>query len=98
MAETRYRAEKAYNNQEFMNSREACALRINAEYMEPESRFEKFGVQDTIVFFGSARFKSKRQAQAALKDARQSGDDVKAAEKALACPAIRKTPAPLPKN
>lgn len=84
MADTRYRAEKAYNNREFMNSREGRALRIHAEYMEPESRFEKFGVQDTIVFFGSARFKSRRQAQVALKEARGSGVDVEAAEKALA--------------
>ena len=84
MSKSRYRAEKAYNNREFMNSREARALRIHAEYMEPESRFEKFGVQDTIVFFGSARFKSRRQAQAALKEARQSGGDWQAAEKALA--------------
>ena len=84
MADTRYRAEKAYNNREFMNSREGRALRIHAEYMEPESRFEKFGVQDTIVFFGSARFKSRRQAQVALKEARGSGIDVEAAEKALA--------------
>jgi hypothetical protein len=73
MADSRYRVEKAYNNRGFMNSREGRALRIHAEYMEPESRFEKFGVKDTIVFFGSARFKSKRQAQKALKDARQSG-------------------------
>ena len=84
MAETRYRAEKAYDNREFMNSRQARSLRIQAEYVEPETRFEKFGVQDTIVFFGSARFKSKRQAQTALKAARQSGVDVEAAEKALA--------------
>jgi uncharacterized protein (TIGR00730 family) len=48
---------KAYSNQEFLNSKNARALRILAEYLEPKSRFEQHGVEDTIVFFGSARFK-----------------------------------------
>ena len=46
---------KAYRNPEFMHGREARALRILAEYLEPKSRFEAEGVEDTIVFFGSAR-------------------------------------------
>ncbi|HTP63612.1 MAG TPA: TIGR00730 family Rossman fold protein [Burkholderiales bacterium] len=48
---------KAYSNQEFLNSKNARALRILAEYLEPKSRFEEHGIEDTIVFFGSARFK-----------------------------------------
>ena len=48
---------KAYSNQEFLNSKNARALRILAEYLEPKSRFEAHKVEDTIVFFGSARFK-----------------------------------------
>ena len=48
---------KAYSNEEFINSRDARALRILAEYLEPRTRFEKHGIEDTIVFFGSARFK-----------------------------------------
>jgi hypothetical protein len=48
---------KAYRNEEFINSRNARALRILAEYLEPKARFEEHGVEDTIVFFGSARFK-----------------------------------------
>ena len=39
-----------------MNGKEARALRILAEYLEPKSRLEAQGVEDTIVFFGSARF------------------------------------------
>jgi len=46
---------KAYRNPEFMNGNEARALRILAEYLEPKSRLEAEGVEDTIVFFGSAR-------------------------------------------
>ena len=48
---------KAYSNQEFLNSKNARALRILAEYLEPKSRFEEHKIEDTIVFFGSARFK-----------------------------------------
>ena len=47
---------KAYRNTEFINSKDARALRILAEYLEPRSRFDKHGIEDTIVFFGSARF------------------------------------------
>jgi uncharacterized protein (TIGR00730 family) len=47
---------KSYRNPAFMNSPEARALRILAEYLEPQGRLEVEGVEDTIVFFGSARF------------------------------------------
>ncbi|MDH3283996.1 MAG: TIGR00730 family Rossman fold protein [Acidobacteriota bacterium] len=46
---------KAYRNIEFLTGRDARTLRILAEYLEPESRFERYDVEDTIVFFGSSR-------------------------------------------
>ncbi len=46
---------KAYHDAEFINSKDARALRILAEYLEPKARFEAHGLEDTIVFFGSAR-------------------------------------------
>ncbi len=48
---------KAYREPTFINSKDARPLRILAEYLEPKSRFDHFGIEDTIVFFGSARFK-----------------------------------------
>jgi uncharacterized protein (TIGR00730 family) len=48
---------KAYREPSFINSKDARPLRILAEYLEPKSRFDHFGIEDTIVFFGSARFK-----------------------------------------
>ncbi len=54
---------KAYRNQEFMNSAEARALRILAEYLEPQARFKRYRVEDTIVFFGSARVIDREHAQ-----------------------------------
>ncbi len=49
------RAPKAYKNLDFLKSREARPLRILAEYMEPEKRFEEQNIKHTVVFFGSAR-------------------------------------------
>jgi uncharacterized protein (TIGR00730 family) len=48
---------KAYKEPAFIDSKDARPLRILAEYLEPKSRFEHYGIEDTIVFFGSARFK-----------------------------------------
>ena len=48
---------KAYREPAFINSRDARPLRILAEYLEPKSRFEHYGLEDTIVFYGSARLK-----------------------------------------
>lgn len=48
----------AYENPGFLNSPDARILRIMAEYQEPLSRFRRERIQDTIVFFGSARFRA----------------------------------------
>ena len=46
----------AYENEKFLNSPEGRVLRILAEYSEPLARFRREQIQDTVVFFGSARF------------------------------------------
>src|SRR5512135_650314 len=48
----------AYQNEPFLNSPDGRILRILAEYSEPLSRFRRLRIQDTVVFFGSARFHS----------------------------------------
>jgi uncharacterized protein (TIGR00730 family) len=45
----------AYENPEFLRSEAARPLRILAEYLEPLSAFCRHNIQETIVFFGSAR-------------------------------------------
>ena len=50
-----YKAEKAYNNLQFLNSKDGRVIRILSEFLEPESRFRREQIKDTIVFFGSAR-------------------------------------------
>src|SRR5690348_5699608 len=56
----------AYLNEDFLNSPDGCILRILSEYAEPLSRFRREKIQDTVVFFGSARFASLPDAQNAL--------------------------------
>jgi uncharacterized protein (TIGR00730 family) len=48
----------AYQNQGFLNSPDGRILRILSEYQEPLARFRREEIQDTVVFFGSARFDS----------------------------------------
>jgi len=60
------RAPLAYENKKFLNSPDGRILRILAEYQEPLTRFRRERIQDTIVFFGSARFHSQSQAEEAL--------------------------------
>lgn len=48
----------AYENPAFLNSPDGRVLRILSEYTEPLSRFRREQIQDTVVFFGSARFHS----------------------------------------
>lgn len=53
-----YPAPLAYHNEDFLNSPDGRVFRILAEYQEPMTRFRRERVQDTIVFFGSARFRA----------------------------------------
>jgi uncharacterized protein (TIGR00730 family) len=55
-----------YLDHEFLESEEARPLRILAEYLEPKKRFKLQDIQDTVVFFGSARIHSREHAERAL--------------------------------
>lgn len=58
---------KAYKNLDFLKSEKARFIRILCELFEPEERFKKAGVENTIVLFGSARIKSPEEAEEQLK-------------------------------
>jgi hypothetical protein len=66
--------EKAYKNLDFLNSRDARTLRILSEYLEPQARFARYRVKDTVVFFGSARALPPEQAEERMRAARAGGD------------------------
>jgi uncharacterized protein (TIGR00730 family) len=57
----------AYYDPQFLESDEARPLRMIAEYLEPLRRFREQNIQDTVVFFGSARVHSRVSAERALK-------------------------------
>ena len=79
----RKRPQEAYRNRGFLDSRDARSLRILSEYLEPESRFGRYHVDDTIVFMGSARTPSREQAEAELTAAQNGDGDVQRAHKRL---------------
>ncbi len=63
----------AYLYPEFLESDDARPLRILAEYLEPLRRFKEQKIQDTVVFFGSARVDSRERAERALRTLRARG-------------------------
>ena len=83
--ENRHTQPLAYHDLEFLDTTDARPLRILAEYLEPARRFRIHNIQDTVVFFGSARTLSRQFAEEALalldtEDAKRS-DDYEAALK-----------------
>jgi uncharacterized protein (TIGR00730 family) len=60
------RAPLAYENKKYLNGPEGRILRILTEYSEPLSRFRRERIQDTVVFFGSARIHSRSDAEREL--------------------------------
>ena len=64
----------AYQNESFLNSPDGRILRMLAEYQEPLARFRREQIQDTVVFFGSARFHGHKDAMQALADLQKNPD------------------------
>ena len=70
-------------DEEFLTSTDARPLRILAEYLEPAARFKAEGIQDTIVFFGSARIKPRDEAAQDLVAAQAARHGIGAARQRL---------------
>ncbi|MGA6981728.1 MAG: TIGR00730 family Rossman fold protein [Candidatus Sulfotelmatobacter sp.] len=68
----------AYQNEAFLKSPDGRILRILAEYQEPLSRFRREQIQDTVVFFGSARFQGGEVAQQSLAAIRKNEQNLPA--------------------
>jgi uncharacterized protein (TIGR00730 family) len=82
----------AYRNERFMDSADARTLRIAAEYLEPQVRLRRAGVQNTVVFFGSSRVLPYNKARDQLREvmrrakcggAAPSSEELRAARMAL---------------
>jgi uncharacterized protein (TIGR00730 family) len=70
----------AYENEQFVTSPDGRILRLLSEYSEPLSRFRREQIQDTVVFFGSARIRSGENAAKRLTEVRGNGTNVAAAQ------------------
>lgn len=60
---------KAYNNYQFLNSPAARTIRILTEMVEPRERLRQYRINNTVVFFGSARTLPRAEARKRFKDA-----------------------------
>jgi uncharacterized protein (TIGR00730 family) len=65
----------AYRNERFLESADARTLRLVAEYLEPQVRLRRAGVQNTVVMFGSARILPRDEAQRLLREAESKARD-----------------------
>src|SRR6478736_1847138 len=63
----------AYLHPQFLESEEARPIRILSEYLEPLGRFKEEKIQDTVVFFGSARVDSRERAERAMRTLKARG-------------------------
>jgi uncharacterized protein (TIGR00730 family) len=77
------KAIKAYKNEKFLSSPAARTIRILSEFYEPQDRFKKNNVVDTIVFFGSARFVSEKEAKKNLRRIKKDFKDKRNYKKKL---------------
>src|ERR1700675_4094088 len=75
------RAPLAYQNEPFLNSPDGRILRILAEYSEPIARFRREQIQDTVVFFGSARFHSRAMAEDKLAELESTASQLPSVER-----------------
>jgi len=73
----------AYNNEGFLSSPDGRILRVLSEYVEPLARFRREQIQDTVVFFGSARVPSRTSAATQLNDVRNNGAGIAPARQTL---------------
>jgi uncharacterized protein (TIGR00730 family) len=74
----------AYQSLEFLESEDGRPMRLLAEYLEPLRRFRDEQIQDTVVFFGSARTVSREQAERRLHDLLHQAEPADAAAVARA--------------
>ncbi len=71
----------AFTDREFMSRPETRGIRMELEMLKPDLIQKEMGIDQTVVVYGSARFKSQDEAQAMMEAAQTSG---KAADLALA--------------
>ncbi|MBI5274965.1 MAG: TIGR00730 family Rossman fold protein [Burkholderiales bacterium] len=67
-------ARLAFADPEFLLRRETRGIRFQLELLKPDLGQQAYGVENTIVVFGSARFRARDQAEALVAAAEAAGD------------------------
>jgi uncharacterized protein (TIGR00730 family) len=65
----------AFADPEFLLRRETRGIRFQLELLKPDLEQQAYGIENTIVVFGSARFRDHDQAEALVAAAEAAGDD-----------------------
>jgi uncharacterized protein (TIGR00730 family) len=65
----------AYQNHRFLESGDARTLRILSEYLEPQAKLRRAGINHTVVFFGSARIRPRDEALKRLQELESKGEN-----------------------
>jgi len=65
----------AFADPEFLLRRETRGIRFQLELLKPDLEQQAHGIENTIVVFGSARFRSEEEAKALLQAAEAGGDE-----------------------
>ncbi|MBC5766204.1 TIGR00730 family Rossman fold protein [Ramlibacter albus] len=68
----------AFADPEFLLRRETRGIRFQLELLKPDLEQQAAGIENTIVVFGSARFRSTEQAAKLVAEAEASGDEAQA--------------------
>ena len=68
-------ARLAFADPEFLLRRETRGIRFQLELLKPDLEQAAHGIENTIVVFGSARFRAPDQAQALVEAAEAAGDE-----------------------
>ncbi|BEP34886.1 LOG family protein [Variovorax sp. V59] len=68
----------AFADPEFLLRRETRGIRMQLELMKPDLEQRAHGIENTVVVFGSARFRSEEEAAALVAQAEAGGDAVAA--------------------
>jgi len=64
----------AFADPEFLLRRETRGLRMQLELMKPDLEMRAHGIENTVVVFGSARFRSEEEMSALVAQAETAGD------------------------
>jgi hypothetical protein len=65
----------AFADPEFLLRRETRGIRFQLELLKPDLEQQAHGIENTIVVFGSARYRSEEQSAKILAEAEASGDE-----------------------